>query len=191
MPPWPRPLRPRPPTSLKPLACCRRFLKLLARKTRHRSTNRIRELNDTISRLPSLWASTNRIPRVTWIELWSSLDARPRFWPEKWRLYQLELIILPSLIVRDRERQRQRQTERELVINSSSPLSHSSSEKEQVITSGSNAYGQLGHAHSRGAGGAGGGGGPAMVPKLASVSCIACGDTFTIAATKGESLLIA
>ena len=186
MPPWPRPLLPRLLTSLKPLTCCRRFLKLLARKTRRRPTNRIRELNDTISRLPSLWASTNRIPRVTWIEHWSSLDARPRFWPEKWRPYQLELIILPSLIVRDRERQRQ--TERELVINSYSPLSHSSSEKEQVITSGSNAYGQLGHAHSRGGAG---GGGPAMVPKLASVSCIACGDTFTIAATKGESLLIA
>ena len=112
MPPWPRPLRPHPLTSLKPLACCRRFLKLLARKTRCRSTNRIRELNDTISRLTSRWASTNRIPRVTWIECWSSLDARPRFWPEKWRPYQLELIILPSLIVRDRERQRQRQTER-------------------------------------------------------------------------------
>ena len=48
-------------------------------------------------------------------------------------------------------------------------------EKGRCITSGSNAYGQLGHTHSS----------PAVVPKLASVTRISCGDNFTIAATKG------
>ena len=48
-------------------------------------------------------------------------------------------------------------------------------EKGQCITSGSNIYGQLGHTHPV----------PAVVPKLASVSRVSCGDNFTIAATKG------
>ena len=85
---------------------------------------------------------------------------------------QLERTIQPSSIVRERVIKYEIKYKK---INVKMYMYIISIEKGQCITSGSNIYGQLGHTHPV----------PAIVPKLASVSRVSCGDNFTIAATKG------